>query len=400
MVVLSNIIIKTFDNYINEVVDFLNDNNIKFTIKKYPIKNYDYFLNNFGLPPYNIPEYIKKTVYFYFKKTDNNFDIIFNNDLFIQSKSNYINSFSYKYLYNDNYNVVIKNNYIIKYPIYVVSFNRFNLRSHTIDFLEQMNIKYYICIQEQELENYKSSIKKFNWKSATLITSINTTDGSYIQRNKCLTHSYNNGFEKCWILDDNIRGWYYYNNNTKTRLLNHCVFSFLENIIDNIKEPCGIISHNYYMDLRTQVSPLQINTKNYSSCLINTKLLFDNNIKFRLKYNEDVDLTLQILQKGFKTVSTNFLLCLKMPTLRTKGGNTDSIYKNTSTTDDKFKEKYLCLKNHWDLENPDISKYISFTIKKHNDNRIHHQVNYIKICKFLNNTKYITPIIKKAQTIL
>jgi hypothetical protein len=43
---------------------------------------------------------------------------------------------------------------------------------------------------------------------------------------------------------------------------------------------------------------IQINTKNYSSCLINTKLLGD--IRFRLKYNEDVDLTLQILKMGYK----------------------------------------------------------------------------------------------------
>lgn len=401
MPVLKNIIIKTFDKYKDEVIKFLKKNNINFTIKKKIYKNYDYFINNFGLPPYDIPDYIYNTIFFNLKYTSLNFDLFLNNPLFIQSKSSYLYSFSYKYSYDlINYNYNFTKSYINKYPIYIVSFNRYNLRGHTIDFLELMNVKYYICIQEKEYDKYHSSILKYNWKGASLITSINTSDGSFHQRNKCLTHSYNNGFSKCWILDDNIRGWYYYNNNKKIRLNNPCVFSFLEDIIDNIKEPCGIISHNYYMDLRTQVYPLQINTKNYSSCLINTKLLFDNNISFRLKYNEDVDLSLQILQKGLKTISTNFFLCLKMATLSTKGGNTDSIYKNINSSDNKFKDKYLCLKNQWDLENPDISQFITFTTSKHNDKRIHHVINYGKLSTFLNNSKHITPIIKKQKTIL
>lgn len=53
-------------------------------------------------------------------------------------------------------------------------------------------------------------------------------------------------------------------------------------------------------------NPFQINTKNYSSCLIDTEICGD--IRFRLKYNEDIDLTLQVLERGIKTLGFNIFL--------------------------------------------------------------------------------------------
>ena len=64
-----------------------------------------------------------------------------------------------------------------------------------------------------------------------------------------------------------------------------------------------------------------MNRRNYSSLLLDLRLLHKHNIRWRLKYNEDVDLTLQALNKKLYTLSSNYVVVKKPPTLRCKGGN-------------------------------------------------------------------------------
>ena len=139
-------------------------------------------------------------------------------------------------------------------------------------------------------------------------------------------------------------------------------------MINNCIENIGIISHNYNHDTPKHqlLMPYYINCRNYSSLLINSKLLNNYDIKWRLKYNEDVDLTIQCITKGIKTISTNFFLSGKKPTKTCKGGNTDTIYNNLKNTDDKFKDKFDCLYNTWktnELVEPCI--IINIMIKEH-----------------------------------
>jgi hypothetical protein len=162
---------------------------------------------------------------------------------------------------------------------------------------------------------------------------------------------------------------------------NGIVFTSLEKLIDNVKEKVGIIGHNYHMDVpaTTMRNPITVNSKVYSSMLINTEILDKLDIKFRLKYNEDVDLVLQCLKNKIKTISLNVFVANKKSTLSVKGGNTDTIYDNGK----KFQDKVDCLLEKWG------SEYVS-VIVKHKDERPHHKVDYDKF----NLDKTITPIIK------
>ena len=252
-----------------------------------------------------------------------------------------------------------------------------------------MNIPFIVCIQKQERENYKRFLKDYkNCKSIIYVP--DTTDGSFKQRNGCWKHSKKLNQPMFWLLDDNIKNFYYFQKGKKTICNHHIVFSKLEHMIENINEPVGIISHNYSIDVpNTSLrSPYGINCKNYSSCLINTKLLDEHDIKFRLKYNEDGDLTFQVLKHGFKTIGVNFFLSGKCPTGTVKGGNTDSIYKNITENDNKMLDKFNCLKEHY----PDLfeNKILEMTTDKHKDGCVHHKVNYDKLCKFYKNEKNIT----------
>lgn len=78
-----------------------------------------------------------------------------------------------------------------------------------------------------------------------------------------------------------------------------------------------------------------------------------------------------------------------------KGGNTDSIYKDKKTTDDKMLDKYLCLYNTW--KDSSIEPYIKQTNSQHTDGRTHHKISWDKISEVFNNPKKITPKVKKKK---
>ena len=359
--------LRTMASYEEYITNLFIKNNITYSIELKTEKSYEDSIMKYHLPPCE-PICMEHIVIF----TINPKDKAFIQSLLNQhpDNHNYINynivkpKVSYRML---SYNIP-------KYPIYIVSYKRYDIKKRlTWNFLEEMQIPYYICVQEQEKIQYEQMVYGFKYCIA-IITSTNTTEGSYIQRNTCLSHS---SMQKCWILDDNIQGWYYYNLNQKIQLNHSIIFNVLENIMDHTNN-IGIISHCYYMDVpsTTMRSPIQVNTKNYSSCLINRDLLLKHNIQFRLKYNEDVDLTIQCLSQQIQTISTNIFLCNKLSTGSVAGGNTD-IYDN------KMHLKYQCLEDTWKhLPLGCISK----TTTKHKDNRVHHKVNYRKICKYFNTS--------------
>jgi hypothetical protein len=388
---VKNLYIRTLKEFKDELITQLGD--IPYKIQKGDGKGniYEGIINTFGLFPFNEPDNYK----------DGNLKFVIDYKYFDEVKSidgiekTTGSSFRYK---NDKLNLDITYNITKfqkpKYPIYVVSYGRYDLREHTIDSLEEMGVDYYICVQEREKELYENSKKEYGW-NGTIITSPNTNDGSSLQRNTCWEHSKKNGFKKFWLLDDNMTGWYYFNMLEKVKIKNPYVFTHLEDVMDNTIEPVGIVSHCYNFDVRMNElrNPFQINTKNYSSCLIDTEICGD--IRFRLKYNEDIDLTLQVLERGIKTLGFNIFLSGKKATKTIKGGNTDSIYKDNTSNEDKMLDKYLCLYNTW--ENSVIKPYIKQTNSQHTDGRTHHKISWDNISKVFNNEKVITPKIKKKK---
>jgi hypothetical protein len=157
----------------------------------------------------------------------------------------------------------------------------------------------------------------------------------------------------------------------------------------------GIISHFYSFDFRANDlrNPLQVNTKNYSSSLIDTEVCGD--IRFRLQYNEDIDFTFQVLERGIKTIGLNIFLAGKKATKTIKGGNTDSIYKDQLEKDDKMSDKFNCLYDTW--KDTPIGMYVEKTNSYHSDGRTHHKINWDKVSEGFNNSKLVTPIINVGK---
>jgi hypothetical protein len=259
-----------------------------------------------------------------------------------------------------------------KYPIYIISKGRWEERL-TSKYLEWADIPYKIVIEADEYDKYsavispeKILIMPAEWKAEQIAKG---NGGGIPVRNFVLHHSKNNGDKRHWILDDNIVSYKRYNNNDRTIMRTGLVFRHLEDFTDRFKNVM-LSGHNYSMfgvSTNTRMNPITMNTRIYSSILINNEIPFE----WRGVYNEDTDLSLRVLKAGFPTLLFNCFLADKLRTMTTKGGNSDTIYAV---------ENYSYLKSHSLLEqHPDVCELTE------KFGRTHHQVNY-------NTFKNLTPI--------
>lgn len=249
---------------------------------------------------------------------------------------------------------------IPKYPIYIISKGRSEVR-HTVKTLEEMNVPYKIVIEMDEFDDYVKVIPIHK----ILILPKSYRDrkdqgGSIPARNFVWDHSKSNGDDYHWILDDNINGFYRFNRNSRTQIKSGVCFMVIENYIEKYTN-VGLAGMNYFSfcpNISKGRKKIQMNTRIYSCILVRNNLPF----RWRGVYNEDTDLSLNVLKSGMSTMLFNCFLCNKMETLSMKGGNTDSIYK-----EDGMKKKYESLKE----QHPELVKPYSNFGKE-----IHHLVNY------------------------
>lgn len=210
-----------------------------------------------------------------------------------------------------------------KYSIYIISKGRYK-KPKTANALKKLDIDFKIVVEPKEFKEYKKIIDS----KKIIVTPENFSEkgfGSIPARNFVLDYSRKKQEKKHWILDDNLDGFGFQKNgrriNSKTNgdFLRQCEI-FVDRY-SNIKIS-GIryrFHHNYVK------SPYYLNTRIYSCILI------DNSIKHRWrgKYNEDTDLSLRVLKDGDCTLLFTWCYCNKVATQTMKGGNTDSIYKNS-----------------------------------------------------------------------
>lgn len=248
----------------------------------------------------------------------------------------------------------------LKYPIYILSKGRSESRL-TMKTLDEMNVNYKVVIEPQEYDLYNKYIDK----TKLLILPneyLNKNQGGIPARNFIWEHSVKNNYGCHWVIDDNIEGFFRWNNNIKLPLKTGICFKMIEDYYDlhtNIGQ-CGIQYSSFYPEI-SMSRPLYIkNTRIYSCILINNNV--DITERWRGKYNEDTDLSLRILKKGYSTLLFQNFLCGKKTTLSVKGGNCD-IYSG-----DGLQQKLDSLiKQH-----PEEVKG-TFKFKK-----VHHQVDYTK----------------------
>ena len=224
-----------------------------------------------------------------------------------------------------------------RFPIYIPSKGRSESRI-TIRALEAIGVGYSVVVEEQEYRDYAAAVPKErilvldrryqeNYEACDDEGDAKSK-GPGPARNFAWEHAIAAGADWHWVMDDNIKGFFRLNNNLKVPVADGTILRCMEDFVLRYKN-IAMAGPNYFMFASRKHSrpPFTLNTRIYSCNLVRNGLPF----RWRGRYNEDTDLSLQMLKAGWCTVQFNAFLQYKLPTQTVKGGNTDAFYSREGT---------------------------------------------------------------------
>ena len=266
-----------------------------------------------------------------------------------------------------------------QYPIYIISKGR-SKTCITADHLLKMNVPFNIVIEKQEWEDYARIYGEdrlieldlsFREEYDTYIDNfdVSKSKGSGPARNFVWHHAKNViKSDWHWIMDDNIQGFYYFNESQRLKAVDGTLFASAEDFV-NRYDNIGISGLNYYMFAvpGSKDRPYVSNTKIYSCLLINNHIP----IRWAGRYNEDVDICIRALKEGYSTIQFDAFLAKKLATQTMGGGNTDAFYAEEGT----LPKSNMLMFNHPDITN------VTWRFS-----RWHHMTNYDIFDKYKDRT--------------
>jgi hypothetical protein len=207
-----------------------------------------------------------------------------------------------------------------RYPVYIPSKGRADC-CYTARILEEDKVPYHLVVQPQDYDDYA---KHFPPEKILVLPFSNSEKGLILARNWIKEHSIQGGAVRHWQLDDNIRRFYRRYKGLRIPCNAGIALSVAEDFVDRY-ENIAIAGLNYAMFIpdRQKNPPFFLNVHVYSCTLILNSIPH----KWRLRYNDDTDLCLQVLSDGWCTVLLNAFLADKIRTMILKGGNTDDLYQ-------------------------------------------------------------------------
>lgn len=209
-----------------------------------------------------------------------------------------------------------------RYPIYVPSKGRHDVNL-TARFLRRDGVPFRLVVEPQERDAYASA---WGDENVLVLPFSNLGLGSIPARNWIWEHAKESGVPRHWVLDDNIRNVRRWWKGKRIVCDAGPALAITEDFVDRY-ENVAIAGLNYsmfaYATGRKGKAPFHLNAHVYSCMLILTSLPQ----RWRGRYNEDVDLCLQVLTHGWCTILLNVFLIEKMRTMTMKGGNTSELYQ-------------------------------------------------------------------------
>ena len=220
------------------------------------------------------------------------------------------------------------------FPIYIISKGRAYNPLTAKNFLRE-GLDFYIAVEPQEYNDYVTAVGE---KYVLKLPFSNLGVGSYPARNFCWEHSKLNGFEYHWLFDDNITNWAKWIDGKRKKWNDiNTALKFVEVLTEKHKiDILGFEEPNFVV--KPPKKPFKFNCHVYSAMLIKNNLPY----RWRLKYNEDVDLCLQVLHNGGTTASCVYYMADKVSTaMKMKGGKQTELYKGNSPIKNLLKAKTL-----------------------------------------------------------
>jgi hypothetical protein len=212
-----------------------------------------------------------------------------------------------------------------RYPVYVISKGRASpTQALTARFLERDRVPFALVVEPQEVVAYR---RAFPNVVLLELPFSNLGEGSTPARNFCWEHSRELGYDRHWILDDNIGQVRRLYAGRRIPCEAGPALAALEELVDRY-ENLAVAGMAYQMFVPQHMGPYFTNVHVYSCLLIRNDLPH----RWRLRYNEDTDLCLQVLADGWATFLSNVFMIDKKTTMTMGGGNTDKLYAGDGRT--------------------------------------------------------------------
>jgi hypothetical protein len=250
------------------------------------------------------------------------------------------------------------------YDIYIISKGRAAYGPHTAKTLYKMGVDFKIVIEPQDYDDYLKS-PYIREDQILVLPFSNHGLGSGPARNWCWEHSKAAGFKRHWLMDDNIQDFWRLHMNKRYRVAKGSgIFRATEKFVDRYENVAlAGLQYKFFAIDDCAYPPYLLNTRIMSCILIDN----DVDIRWRGKYNEDVDLSIRVMKEGYVTMLFYAFLCGKLKTGSVKGGNTSEIY-NGYSDDSAYNKSKMLFEMH-----PDCVELIE------RYGRAHHSLNLDKI---------------------
>ncbi len=221
-----------------------------------------------------------------------------------------------------------------EYPVYIISKGRFK-NPLTARSFESSGVNYFIAVEPHEYQNY---IKSLGDNRVLMLPFKNLGLGSFPARNYCWEHAKNLGYKYHWLFDDNIRGLAKWINGKRQDISDiDSALKYVENYTNHNNIDINGFEYRYFV-AKPPTRPFKLNCHVYSALLIKNDLPY----RWRLKYNEDIDLCLQVLHNGGTTASCVYYMTNKTSTVaKMKGGNQSELYKGNNPKKNLLKAKMI-----------------------------------------------------------
>jgi hypothetical protein len=220
------------------------------------------------------------------------------------------------------------------YPVYIISRSRHDCALTAINF-DKAGIDYLIAVEPQEYDLYCNSLGKHR---VLKLPFANLGLGSYPARNFCWEHAKANNHKYHFLFDDNIQNFAKWINGKRKKWteIKTALLYVEQNANKTNVDITGFEEPNFVV--KVPKVPFKHNCHVYSAMLIKCSLPY----RWRLKYNEDIDLCLQVLHNGGTTSSCIYYMADKVSTAKKmKGGNQTELYKGNDPKKNLLKAKMI-----------------------------------------------------------
>jgi hypothetical protein len=220
------------------------------------------------------------------------------------------------------------------YPVYIISKGRHDCALTAINF-DKAGIDYLIAVEPQEYDLYCNALGKHR---VLKLPFANLGLGSYPARNFCWEHAKANNHKYHFLFDDNIQNFAKWINGKRKKWteIKTALLYVEQNANKTNVDITGFEEPNFVV--KVPKVPFKHNCHVYSAMLIKCSLPY----RWRLKYNEDIDLCLQVLHNGGTTSSCIYYMADKVSTAKKmKGGNQTELYKGNDPKKNLLKAKMI-----------------------------------------------------------